>query len=49
GKKNRYGHPHEEVVERLQEADVLVYRTDENGAITYTFRKNKGTFYTQLP
>lgn len=49
GKKNRYGHPHEEVVERLQEADVLIYRTDENGAITYTFRKNKGTFYPQLP
>ncbi|TDB50842.1 MULTISPECIES: DNA internalization-related competence protein ComEC/Rec2 [Bacillaceae] len=49
GKKNRYGHPHNEVVERLQEANVFIYRTDENGAITYTFRKNKGTFYTELP
>ena len=33
-RKNSYGHPHEETLERLQEVDTIVYRTDEVGAIT---------------
>ena len=33
-RKNSYGHPHEETLERLQEAETIVYRTDEVGAIT---------------
>lgn len=33
GKDNSYGHPHKEVLERLYEADVQVYRTDELGTI----------------
>lgn len=32
--KNSYGHPHEETLGRLQEAEAIVYRTDEVGAIT---------------
>ena len=33
GKDNSYGHPHKAVLERLYEADVQVYRTDELGTI----------------
>ena len=33
-RKNSYGHPHEEMLERLQEVGTIVYRTDEVGAIT---------------
>ena len=34
GRKNRYGHPHEETLARLQESGCLTYRTDEDGAVT---------------
>ncbi len=33
GKNNDYGHPHEEVLSRLKDADAAVYRTDELGDI----------------
>lgn len=35
GRKNSYGHPHEEVIELLEEADVKISRTDINGTICY--------------
>lgn len=35
GRKNLYGHPHKEVIELLEEADVKISRTDINGAICY--------------
>jgi competence protein ComEC len=34
GKRNRYGHPHAETLERLQQHAVPVWRTDEQGTIT---------------
>ena len=34
GKNNRYGHPHEETLERLSEADILWFCTKDYGAIT---------------
>ena len=34
GEGNSYGHPHDEVLSRLEDADVTVYRTDELGDIT---------------
>lgn len=34
GKGNRYGHPHAEVISRLEDADVQIYRTDKLGTIT---------------
>ena len=34
GLDNSYGHPHREVMERLQERDIEIYRTDLMGAIT---------------
>lgn len=30
---NEYGHPHEEALSRLSDADVTVYRTDTEGSI----------------
>ena len=33
GENNRYGHPHEETLERFGEIDSKVFRTDENGQI----------------
>lgn len=34
GKNNPYGHPHAQVLARLEEEDVQVYRTDTMGTIT---------------
>lgn len=36
GADNDYGHPHEEVMSRLYDADVTVYRTDLQGTIVAT-------------
>lgn len=36
GKGNDYGHPHKEVLSRLFEADIEVYRTDESGTVVFT-------------
>ena len=33
GRDNDYGHPHEETLSRLSDADVTVYRTDELGSV----------------
>lgn len=34
GKKNSYGHPHEELLERLEECRTAVFKTTESGAVT---------------
>lgn len=34
GKDNRYGHPHEELMERLKEQGCRIYQTAESGAVT---------------
>ena len=49
GRNNRYGHPHAEVLKRLEDAEAIIYRTDEKGAIVYIFTHGRGTFSTQLP
>ncbi len=36
GEDNRYGHPHYEVLSALENDDVRIYRTDEDGDITFT-------------
>ena len=35
GARNTYGHPREQVLARLEDAHVLTYRTDLNGAATF--------------
>ena len=36
GKDNPYGHPHENTLSRLRDADVTVFRTDMQGTVTCT-------------
>ncbi len=36
GLYNSYNHPSDEVLERLSDLDISVYRTDENGTVTIT-------------
>jgi len=35
GKENRYGHPAEEILERLSNFGIEIYRTDEEGGIVF--------------
>jgi len=41
GRNNRYGHPHEELLERLKETETLLLQTSQSGAITVAFRKGR--------
>ncbi|UOQ86064.1 DNA internalization-related competence protein ComEC/Rec2 [Gracilibacillus salinarum] len=49
GVNNRYGHPDQEVVDRLLKNGIKILRTDINGAIIYKFSSNSGTVSTYLP
>jgi competence protein ComEC len=50
GARNRFGHPHPDVIERLNLQKTIIYRTDQHGAIRYTFSMFKtGTFTVKLP
>jgi competence protein ComEC len=49
GEKNRFGHPHEEVLDKLKRLNTIIYRTDLQGAVTYRFFREKGTFSAYLP
>jgi len=40
GEGNRYGHPHEEALQRIRNIKSRIYRTDENGQMTFIFKKN---------
>ncbi len=44
GAKNLYGHPHQEVLDRLKEKNVAIYQTGEHGSITYTYTNQKSSF-----
>jgi competence protein ComEC len=49
GEKNRFGHPHKEVIEKLTNMGTTIFRTDFQGQIDYRFFNGKGTFFTFLP
>ncbi len=49
GENNSYGHPHPNVIERLERKKINILRTDINGAITFTFNKESGTFSVHHP
>lgn len=38
GKNNRYGHPHDETIERLEHMDCQIYQTPLQGAVIIRFR-----------
>ncbi|MCM1127244.1 MAG: DNA internalization-related competence protein ComEC/Rec2 [Lachnospiraceae bacterium] len=41
GKGNSYGHPHEELLKRLQEQGCLIYQTSESGAVTVRVKNDR--------
>jgi competence protein ComEC len=44
GEKNRFGHPHNDVLSILTKGGSKILRTDIHGGITYIFRGKSGTF-----
>lgn len=40
GKNNNFGHPNEEMIQRLKNKNIKVYRTDKNGEIKIEFNKD---------
>jgi len=45
---NFYGHPSDDVIERLLESGCKVYRTDYNGALIFEIKGNKMKYKTML-
>lgn len=41
GRNNRYGHPHEETLQRTEEAGARIFRTDRIGAVTVRVQGGK--------
>lgn len=46
GKGNSYGHPHEDVLERLEERGIKYYRTDQAGNIVVNWKNGEITVET---
>ena len=44
GRDNRYGHPHEEVLDRIEKYGAGLLRTDEGGAVTIRLKGDKADF-----
>ena len=49
GENNIYGHPHAEVLNRLEEAGIPAFQTPETGAVTITYRRGKITIKRTKP
>ena len=41
GRDNRYGHPHEELLKRLEDCGCRIYRTQESGAVTVRVKNGR--------
>lgn len=46
GKENSYGHPHSEILNRLNDRNIKIYRTDTDGTILITSDGNKNNVQT---
>ncbi|NWO13756.1 MULTISPECIES: DNA internalization-related competence protein ComEC/Rec2 [Virgibacillus] len=44
GRDNLYGHPHQDVMQRLKEQGVTILRTDLHGAVQYRFKGKESYF-----
>lgn len=47
GQDNDYGHPHDEVMERLEALNIPIYRTDTMGTVVCTSDGETISFYTE--
>lgn len=41
GRNNRYGHPHAELMERLEQSGTYILQTAQSGAVTISFRRGR--------
>jgi competence protein ComEC len=48
-RKNRFGHPHDAVVERFEALGIALYRTDQDGTIVYRYLFGKEQKKTHRP
>lgn len=46
GRNNTYGHPHQELLKRLEDYGCRIYCTQDSGAITVRFGKGKYSIFT---
>lgn len=49
GENNTYGHPTKEVLDKLNKEGVIIFRTDQDGAVQYRFKGEEGTFLKYSP
>ncbi|QHE53051.1 DNA internalization-related competence protein ComEC/Rec2 [Pontibacillus sp. HMF3514] len=49
GRNNSHGHPSQEVIDRLEQENVRIMRTDQYGAVYFEFSGGTGTFYRHEP
>ena len=48
GENNKFGHPSDEVIQRLKEKNIQIYRTDFNGEITIKFNRSNFKIKTKF-
>lgn len=46
--KNNFGHPHPKIIEKLDKAGIMLYRTDQNGAVLLRIREQKILVHAML-
>ncbi|MEW9123352.1 MAG: DNA internalization-related competence protein ComEC/Rec2 [Thermotaleaceae bacterium] len=46
--RNNFGHPHQQVLDKLSHRNISVYRNDRNGAVRITFNRDKIRVNTML-
>jgi len=47
--KNNFGHPHRDVIEKLEKRDIMYFRNDHQGAIMFNIENGKIHWSTMLP
>jgi len=45
--QNSYGHPNQEVLDRLKEVGAIIFRTDLDGSIIFTLDGNNLIYYSK--
>ncbi|MBS9337764.1 ComEC/Rec2 family competence protein [Fructobacillus parabroussonetiae] len=48
GRNSRYGHPHQEVLDVAEKEKMIVYSTQEQGMLRYSYRGNHGHFEVSI-